>query len=511
MTVAPTIEMLERSRLSRLPTGLLGAPLSAPVDTYGWDSVFTLRLPQVNKAIAASGVSPKSFETSIDDRYTVSATFDPWRIGHTGDGTLINLHIGLNGISTIDHNGTSKSLPDSVAVVQVKLEFVPHTPMLRAGLLADPQEEEEAVFSLKVATSKPEPMLLGGPLGGVEDRKAATLIALAPKAAGEKLGTMDRVIIEAALDQWLNANLDSFGHVFAEVSLASTPKDGAFAWLKPRYASYAFLGGESEEESELAILTLTEPERRRGLFEAISPGAAPGDEEEGTLVLSRSKLLDKMMKPALPKAFKGLREKDVVLNPAGDALELQRSTQLHDVKHQGKAYNALLRSLRIGIKGDEISVHSFTETEASPGIFSLCDAIARYKIRLLKSKGGEQTLTYTEEGEPSVYESTRQSKTVDLVKKIILVIGILVGIIVSVLTAGASVLVACLVAALVAGGFALLAQIPNIIAWVNEGKAPSIDLLATSAAAPIKWTGETRFKPVSAQMNDSLVIGGVFV
>jgi len=217
-----------------------------------------------------------------------------------------------------------------------------------------------------------------------------------------------------------------------------------------------------------------------------------------------------MIRKALPRAFKGLKEKDAELSEDGMSLIVGKTVRLKQIEHEDKKFDAELKYLKISIDGEYLITESCTETEVSPGIYSECSAVGKYRIKLLNLPDGKQTLSYEEVGEPSVYKSTRHAKGIDILHWIIVAIGAIVTIIVGVLTAGWGFLAAAACMALVAGAFAVIDQIPNIIEYVQRGKAPPIDLLVANATAPVHWAGEQAFRLTNIVLNGSLILGGKF-
>jgi hypothetical protein len=470
--------------------------VTGSVNTFGWDTVFAIRLADVNEQIRRQGSSPASFSQESDG-YKASSDFGDWQIGQTGDGTLLHMSLPLSNVA-IEVGGKQKSLPDATATVEVQLEFVPHNPdLLMVG--------ETMPYNLVIKTEA-EKMTFGA--GLMAQEPPANIMGIEFADGEKRFG--DGAVLQACLNEWLCDNLAQFAHVFATVNLARQVADGAFDWVKPTYASYSFLGGATEEECVLAVLCLSAERSAQHLYETLSPAALPTT-SSANFIISGERMLDDMIRRSLPAAFHGLQPEDAVLSEDKRSLVVDKSTHLTDVKHDGKTFDATLKYLKIWLDGETVCVESKTETKVSPGVYSICRSVNRYKIHLVNAKSGGQTLAYAPVGEPDVDHTTRHSKTVEIVKWIIIAIGAIVATVVGVLTAGAGFLVGGLIVALVAGTFALVSQIPNIIEAVKRGDAPPIDLLVTNATSPIRWAGEGLFRLKDALFSDSLMLSGDFV
>ena len=465
-----------------------------PVNTFGWDSVFTLRLPQVNAEIEKEKSSPQSFDQTVEGGYRAKAKFKPWRIGTSGDGELIHLHIGLEDIKTFQGD-QSTTLKSAVAPVQVRLRFVPTSPTL---LMAS----DEIEYKLVVETEPEAPLLMAGGFGSVQ--KAAQLLQMQYKP-GEELHSMDDAILRTCLEQWLNDNLKEFAHVFATVNIANRVGDGAFDWLKPKETKYAFLGADTEEESQLAILCVSRSQDIDHLYATVAPGALPSEEESAAFVISGERFLDDFMRQALPVAFPGVQATDARLSDDKKELVIDRVTRLQRTSQESKDYDIDLLYLSIAVDGGTITVTSHTECQIDNGVYSECSSVSSYRMKLVKNGEGEDTLTFELIGEPDEHNSTRYDKGVEIRKWFVRIIGLIVAVTLVVLTDGLALIFSSVAAALV---FGLLEFAPDIIGLIGKNAAPGLKLLAANATKAFRWAGGKVFELTDVTFNGSLILSG---
>jgi|GEM_PF-1503526 len=498
-----SFERAEAPTPSPLHLAMLGAQRDGPVSTFGWDSVYTIKIDNINRQLREDRSTPKGFDSEIDEQNTARAEFGTWQIAATGDGKLINFELPLKQV-TVTRGDRDVVLPDAVATVQVELEFVPHKPVLGAGPHTEADDMVPHELVIKRRVDAPPPMLLGG-TGFSSAAEPARVFPLAFATGAPTPGMMDKTIVEVALSQWLNDNLDQFAYVFASVNLANTVSKDAFGWLKPTYASYAFQSGNDQTDPQLAILCMSEQRPASHLYSVVADGALTQDEDSGTFIISGTRLLDQMIRNALPTAFKGLKRSDGVLSKDGRALTVNKTVHLTQVSHDGDHYDAELMHLGVNLDGEHLIVESHTETKVSPGVYSECSARSRFTLGLMELPDGNRTLHY-ELVDEATHHSTRHSTAVEIVKWILIVVGVIVGVVAAILTGGAA---GILAAALVALVFGVLQYLPDMIAAINKNNAPPIDLLATNATDPIRWRSSTGFRLSDVQLNDSLLLTGV--
>src|SRR5215831_17529422 len=80
-----------------------------PAYTFGWDTVFAIRVTDVNAELGKPGVCPASFQISIPSFFDTEGAFANWRIatGAAGSsGTQINMQAGIPS-GTLTYNGAN--------------------------------------------------------------------------------------------------------------------------------------------------------------------------------------------------------------------------------------------------------------------------------------------------------------------------------------------------------------------------------------------------------------------
>lgn len=486
-----------RHRMNALgPKMMLGADGESygAVSTYGWDSVFTLRLPQVNEEIRKQKTSPDGFDQTVDSAYRVRGKFTPWSIGTTGDGELIHLQMGLRDVDIYQGEKVT-TLASAIASVQVRLRFVPTSPdLLMAG--------ETIEYKLVIETKPDVPLMLTA--GFSSPQKAAQLLPIQYQAGHELRGIED-AILRACLEEWLNENLNEFAHVFATVNIANRIGDKAFDWLKPSETKYAFMGGETEHDCELAILCVSGDRDIDQLYATVAPGALPTEADAAAFVISGERFLDDMMRRALPSAYPGLKASDAVLSENKKELTVDKRIRVKQVDHDGKSYDIDLLFLSVVIDGNLVTVTSYTEALVSPGVHSECSSSCAYRLTLVKNAKGEDTLAYEQVGKPQEHQSTRYDKGVEIFKWIIIAVGAIAAIALVILSAGTA---AWWEYALIALVFGLLQYSPEIAAQIGKGSAPGISLLAANATSAFRWAGGKVFQLTNLTFNGSLILGG---
>ena len=98
---------------------------SVPIaDTLGWDTVFALRLPNVNNALKQPDASPGSFDLSLSSDYSIKGDFGPWQITRGGDGKNLYLLAPITS-GAMEFNKQSISMAGAQATVVFTLSYIP--------------------------------------------------------------------------------------------------------------------------------------------------------------------------------------------------------------------------------------------------------------------------------------------------------------------------------------------------------------------------------------------------
>jgi hypothetical protein len=469
-------------------------------DTYGWDTVFAIRVDDVNAAIKRLATSPKTFSASTADPHThlpvtVTGGFSDWQITLGGSGKLLNMSTPVTSLAAAGTLPSGEQVtftygPGSFEI-QVELEYVPHT---------DPPPGATGTFhNLVVKTGAQAPAeqvvtVLGGyGFGTSTDDRHLPFDAVS-----------DDVI--AAMQAWFNDHLGDFEHVFATVNLNRTADQGQFAWLLPTYTSYAYTDRDTLDESVLGILCMTGGRPATGLDQEISPNAIPAGSRAGFLV-APERFVSEMLWPSMPLVYAGARTEDFALLTDGTGLTLANGpvTIQSMADSDGTLHTTVLQDLEVSTASTTLSIDATTQVEVSAGIYAYTHNVVRYTMALHQASPGNQTIFYVQDGDPVTEQWTEESEGVKITKILEGIAAALIVIAIGVLTDGAGFVIAALVIGVLAG---VAAYIPDIIAAANTDDSPSVSLLTFNAVDPLQWSDQKDFTLDQVALNYSLQMGG---
>jgi Clostridium P-47 protein len=473
-----------------LRAGGAGLPAGAAVPraddtavyTYGWDTAFAIPVPKVNQAIVDHKSSPPSFSVQ-EDGFTVTGGFGDWQVCQGGDGRAVRMMWPLSQV-VLTYASTGKQVSfDGHVVVEIELRYIPHT-----GAAADSGGSRQA---LVVNTVPPSPSV--PPLSIID-------VQLTPAPS-----TISGALVRTALLDWGTANLGDFAHVFAVVDLNLMVDQGQWGFVTPSYTDYAYLDGNTPQDSTFAVLCMTGTRTGEQLPEQVSASAIPPGSIAG-FVISQARTLDDLVRPAMKLAYPGLTDANFLLNSDATELYLADGTSiaLAPVSQGGGTYYPYLTNLTVKSQGSTLILSSFTTTDVAPGITATCQATHWYTVTLGTSAKG-QTLSFTEAQPPSIVHNIYQQPGSVLTQIIISLVALVALAILTILTDGAALIVGGLVIGLILGATQIT---PALIEKLDSDDSPSIDLLLANAVAPIVWTASSDFRLDYASLNCSLQLGG---
>lgn len=482
--------ILNIPRVKPAPLRVAAGENQKAVDTYGWDTIFAIRIADVNKAIVDFKSSPREFDFIDEEaKLSCSGTFSDWSICEGGDGQNIRFALPISDIKGSYGTGDKAitfSYPKLTAIIQIKLRFIPH-----AG---QPSDEKDGSFhDLVVRHTCDDPT-----------DPVASLVEIKWES-GDIKPSLAKYIVEGAITQWCNDNLAGFSHIFSTVNLNRYIDKGQWAFCNPSYVSYAYVDRGSPDTSILGVLCMTGGRSTSTNVQQVNPATIPSSSRAGFLV-SRERFLKDLILPTIPLQWPHAKPGDFEVTSDNDYLNLKdgRSVQLPDVKHDGTNYTPYLKKFSIQIVAQTLQFDTYTEVEVSPGITAWCKSTHWYEIGIGKCKSG-QTLVYKQHQDPVVEHGHMEAEGIKILEDILIVIGIIVLIILSILTDGAAFIVASLIAGIVIG---MAAATPRIIELVNTDDAPSVDLLAFNISNPINWSNSQAFTLDYADLSLSLRLGG---
>jgi hypothetical protein len=465
--------------------------------TFGWDTVFAIRIRDVNAAIRNASPAPypagfaHPYQSSTLGAVPFRGNFGPWQMCSGGSGDIVRFAVPLTALEcdVPDANGKPETtaLGLARAVIEVRLSFLPHDG-------DEPCRADGKRHKLTVASRTHDPRQV-----------PVTLVTL----EFEQDPHDETIVIAArgALTQWLDDNLHHFTHIFSLVDLDRKADQGQFEWLLPTYTGYAYADNPaSPDDSILAILCMTQNRSPNGLFPEVSEYAIPPGARSGFLI-SKARLLEELMLPTLPYMFEGAKPGDFVVSDSRDEIRLASSMlPVKAVKDgDGKSYPTELHDFYLKVDGERIHIEATTKVIISPNIYALCSSRSQYRLHLKNRPDGTQTLDYVAEGEPVTHYNYSEELATQLAKGALAPIGVLIGFAIAVLTEGAGTTVGLMVAALLIGASE---GAPDLVASIGQTSAPSLDMLVLNTTNPIQWSDSKDFKLTWVGINDSLQLAG---
>lgn len=462
------------------------------VDTFGWDTVFAIPIKDVNKAVVDHKSSPKGFRyEDKDSGVTCSGSFGDWQICKGGDGEDIHMCLPVRDLRGTYYNVAGKKVAFGYeklnAIIEIKLKYIPHQDQ--------PTDPKVGTFHNLVVRDKSE---------APKTDPVASLVTVEWES-GAVEPEIAKYIIEGAITNWCNEHLGDFAHVFATVNLNRYIDKGEWAFCNPSYTSYAYIDGNTPDDSVLGVLCMTGGRVPGNNAQQISRFAIPKGSEAGFLI-SRERFLKDLILPTLPLQWTHASVNDFTISQDNRTISLKDglSIQLPDVHHESRSFTPCLKRFALHISGELLRVDAYTETEISPGIVSWCQSTHWYTIGLGKSKQG-QTLVYKEYQAPVICHGKHESPGIEILDWMLAALAVIATAVLGILTGGAAFFIGALIIGLLTG---LAVATPEMIAVANTDTSPSIDLLAFNAIHPIVWCDSKDFKLNFASLNSSFQLGG---
>ncbi|WP_299740995.1 TULIP family P47-like protein [uncultured Roseobacter sp.] len=455
--------------------------------TFGWDTAFAIRFPDANAAIIRQHSSPASFQmTAPDNSCSASGSFGDWQLTG-GDGVDLHMSIPVTA-GTLVYNGKKYDIAGVTAIVEVQLNYLPPPPLKRQSPSPPPSTHD-----LKIKQKARGPV------------KVVSVLSITAPAG---LGFMQKSMAGGLLGLWLNANLDEFDHTFNAVTLNRIIDNASFKWLAPTTTGYACVKGCTSQDSILAVLCMTEGRGTATLTGQITPNAIPNGSHAGFLI-AQERFLEKMVLPSLPGVFKGSRRTDFKMSD--DKLSIINTARIKTktVSNAGTTYQPEITTLNISVVGDEIVVHTETETDIGLGSVSEVTVTSFQNLILADKPDGTQTLSYKQSRGPIKDNSTKTNASGEAQKIIIEIAAAILVAILTAITDGAFLIVGLIILALLMGLLkAIPKQISDIVGKKISNNSPSMALLISNSTDPIVWQGSKAFRLTEAGLAGSVRLGG---
>lgn len=462
-------------------------------DTYGWDTVFAIRVDDVNTSIVRAKSSPTSFSGTGTDslsrtQFSLSGTFADWQITLGGSGILIHMATPVPTM-TVKSPTAEFQFSNGEFVIEVRLDYLPQreTPVASTGTFHD------LVIKQKTA----------------EDEDVVRVISSRFAEANYDDFKID---IQGAITEWFDEHLSDFVHVFATVNLNRVADQGQFEWILPTTTSYAYIDGETVDDSVLGILCMTQGRSSEGLLPEVSPNAIPEGSRAGFLI-SPERFLWELVLPTMPIVFPGSGPDAFDIGPDNRSIVLKNDEPLElNVEHEGQPYTTFLQRVEISTLPGQITMDVQSMVEPSWEVYSHVHNLNAYDITLhtitTGANAGQQTLFYVTPPPPYapvVEHFVTEGEGAKILAGLEKIIAALLSIVVGIVTEGAGFVVAALVLGVLAG---VAGEIPNMIAAANTDDAPPIGMLRFNCIDPIRWADQIDFTLDQAAMNLSLQLGG---
>jgi hypothetical protein len=469
-------------------------------DTYGWDTVFAIRIDDVNASIARAKSSPTVFSASTKDPHTqievdINGNFGDWEITLGGSGKLIHMKTPVT--SLVAKGKKPDGTPITFAYgagsfeIEVELEYIPQE---------TPPPNSTGIFhDLKVKHT-----------GATADEQVVTVLG-AYNFGNSTDGSntpFDAVSDDVctAMQTWFNANLIDFTHVFTTVNLNRDADKGQFKWLLPTTTSYAYIDGGTTDDSVLGVLCMTDNRSADGLVQEVSPNAIPSGSRAGFLI-APERFIEEMLLPSMPLVYKGATSSDFKLRTDETGLILSKGAVTIDSlkDDDGKSYKTELKNFELSTTNQALSIDATTKVEVSPGIHAYSHNMASFGLTLHTLPDGTETIYYVAVGKPVIEHWTEESEGVKITKILEGIAAALITVAIGVLTDGAGFAIAAVVMGTLAG---VASKVPDIIAAANTDASPSVSLLTFNAVDPIQWTDQKDFNLDQVSLNYAVQMGG---
>ncbi|MCC6461681.1 MAG: TULIP family P47-like protein [Saprospiraceae bacterium] len=485
------------------PSLLAAAPAAVPkASTNGWDTVYAIRVPDVNQAIVKQKTSPTSFQNSMTDptygiTTAIKGNFSDWQITLGGDGENLNMVVPVT-TGTFTLNNKDTALDGAQLVIQIKLEYLP------PPAPSDPTPSGTN-HALKPKLTQETQQVLA----------VSVINLLWPQ--GKDPGSIPDALIKGNFEDWFNKNLKDFDQVFSAVDLNVKADQDHLQWLKPKFTGYAYADPTDGQlcNALFGVLCITTSDTDpKTLRHELSSGAIPAG-QRSTFLIGQQLFMREVIFPGLPSAFKSADIADFKMINNGTEVVLadgaQDKVQLDDVTYGAITYHPYLDSFDLVINDTEIVTTLTAKVQISPGIITYVDIKTWDTLELVPKTDGTQTIGYKSTRTPT---STHRNDIATWVTVTEVIVGIIAGVVLAVAGKAAQtitrrviiIIIGCIVAGIIAAIQEILEQV--IAKGVAEAM-PTIDPVVKSATDTITWpTATSQFTLTNVTLNESIQLSG---
>jgi hypothetical protein len=313
---------------------------------------------------------------------------------------------------------------------------------------------------------------------------------------------LSQAAIKAGIEAWLTKNPAALDRPLALVDLAKFANTTSQNWLRPTFLAHAMCEGENGVL--LAVLAMTQERAPHGLDRIVSSNSVrPGF--DAAFLLAPHLILDSIILPALPQAFKGLEVGDFQLSPETGTLALTEPKQIQDVKYQGETFNPTLLSFSVSFQGTQLVCQAETSVPIEDGVVAHTAIKTLHGLTVVDNGRGEKCLFFTDLAEPEIRHWNLTDPDIDKLHAAVGTAIAVAGVVTAFFTAGVSALVLVAAATLVGG---IVTTYPYLVAAWSATTAPQLDLTAGGFTGAFAWENGDAFTVANVDLADCLRLSG---
>jgi len=486
------------------------------IDTFGWDTVFGIKMPDVNTAIRKNASSPPSFTKSNSyggATATASGNFNIWQLTQGGSGSTLFMSVPIPS-GTLNFAGTDYPFVDAVATISVHLEFVPQAPLGAKGTpnaLMVKTKQSFARDAVSITTRSSAGSRKGSAAAAVLSLQVKPVTVEDLTFTGVQPSSIVGPFLRDLLELWFADNMDKFQHTFAVVDLDAIASLDAWTWMKPTSVLYAYVqpaGTAPDDQCVFGVLCMTGNRSTTGLSQQIDANIIPAGARAGFLI-SAERYMDQVLAPGLSQAFNGAKVADFALVPGTAQLTNVNAVTMNQLN--GYTPQVAAKDFTVEIKAGELQISlKKAHVPISAGIDLYLNYTIHAGAKLIDQASGQKALQLYDTQDVEYDHEVQVASWVTITE---VVAGIIAGI---VLTAVGSVAGRAASRALVAAGRVaedsfcakfvkwlisvviggviggLVASISTIIeanAEANAEALPPFDPFAKEAVSTTQWPG----------------------
>jgi hypothetical protein len=473
------------TELTTAQSAVLGQAIG-DADTQGWDTVFAIRLTDVNRTLAKPGVSPPDWNIVLTpDLFFGSGSFGPWAAAQGGSAAILRMSAPITA-GSVTFQALPYQLAGATVYFQVELTYIP-------------QPNANATTGQNELKVKKTPSSPHAPTVVVDE------VDYGPNPVPD---TMGNALVIGALQKWFNDNIGDFEHIFTTVNLAAKADKDAFQWLMPTYTSYAYLDGPTMDNSFFGVLCMCKGHDPGTNPPQLSAGAIPSGARAG-FSIAQEDVLEQMIMPAMVTAFDKADSTYLQMSNLDTQVTNTKNIPLDSVKYGAIYYDPEIQTLDATVIGGVLQIHTIIHVNISPGIDAYIETTSFKAFALAPQATGLNTLTFVDAKPATQNQWTDVAAWITITEAIVAIIGAIAGIVIGAMGQVAKWIVTAIIVAILFGVAALL---PELIAKFTApgvlDQLPPINDLLLSPTTAIKWPAGGVFNVTAAVMDGALVLGG---